>query len=294
VHVRRFALALPSLLGLCLACDPKGGQGEAAPAEAECKTEKADCDCEEQPKISLGGRKLMPDKGDIQLAFEAAKKKELAPYRDKLESSKKFDEIVAGLNDTIAFPRSWAILMRECGRVDAYYEAGKEVQGVVICYELVEHFRGLFAGKLAGEELEKTVIGAVFFAFLHEVGHALVHQLDLPVTGKEEDAVDQLAAVILLGAGRGTGLHMAIDGARAFLLHSKQGFSGSNFWDEHSFEEQRYYSIMCLAYGADPKKRTGLVGGKDGLPIERAKTCPAEYERVKKAWTTILGPHGKA
>lgn len=41
------------------------------------------------------------------------------------------------------------------------------------------------------------VTGAVFFAFLYELGHALVDQLELPVTGKEEDAVDQLAAVIL-------------------------------------------------------------------------------------------------
>jgi hypothetical protein len=275
------------LLGLLLACDPAGGGGAAA----DCPEAKA-CECDDAPKITLGGgRKPMPDKGDIQLVYKDAKKKELAGYRAKLENAKMFDKIVEGLNETVAFPKDWAILMTECGRIDAYYDS--EAPGVVLCYELLEHFKGLFAGKLSGAELEKTLIGATFFAFLHETGHALVDQLDLPITGKEEDAVDQLAAVILIESG-GTGLHMALDGARAFLLHSKQGFSDNSFWDEHSFEEQRYYSIVCLAFGADPKKRTALLEGNGALPRERAATCAAEYKRVKKAWTALLAEHGKA
>jgi hypothetical protein len=275
------------LLALLLACDPAGGGG----AQADCPDAKA-CECEDSPKITLGGgRKQMPDKGDIQLAYKDAKTKGLAAYQGKIKKAEVFDEMVKGLNETIAFPRDWAILMSECGRIDAYYDA--KAPGVVLCYELLDHFKGLFAGKLQGEALEKTVMGAVFFAFLHETGHALVDQLDLPVTGKEEDAVDQLAAVILIESG-GKGLHMALDGARAFLLHSKQGFADSSFWDEHSFEEQRYYSIVCLAFGADPKKRTALLEGQYALPRERAASCAAEYQRVKKAWTTLLGPHGKA
>jgi hypothetical protein len=284
-----FRLGAAGVLALGLHCDPAGGEGGAA-AAAECKTEKADCNCEDAPKITLGGRKQMPDKGDIQLAFKDAKKKELVAYKDKLQKAKVFDELVEGLNDTIAFPRDWAVLMSECGRIDAYYDS--QAPGVVLCYELAEHFRGLFASRLKGDELDKTVIGATFFAFLHETGHALVDQLELPVTGKEEDAVDQLAAVILIEGG-GTSVNKALDGARAFLLHSKSGFSDSSFWDEHSFEEQRYYAILCLAYGAAPSKRKDLVGS-GGLPAERARTCPAEYARVKKAWTTLLGPHGKA
>jgi hypothetical protein len=288
VQVRRFALA--AVFASCFGCDPKGGEEEGG--APDCGAEKADCDCKEGPKITLGaGRKQKPDKGDIKLAYKDAKRKELAPYRAKLQKAEVFDKIVAGLNDTIAFPRDWAMLMSECGRIDAYYDS--KAPGVVLCYELAEHFRGLFAGRLKGEELEKTVIGATFFAFLHETGHALVDQLELPVTGKEEDAVDQLAAVILIESG-GKGLGMALDGAKAFLLHSKQGFSDSSFWDEHSFEEQRYYSIVCLAYGAAPAKRKALVSGDGGLPSERAKGCPAEYARVKKAWQTLLEPHGKA
>ena len=274
------------LLCLLFACDPARG-GAAA---ADCPEAKA-CECDDSPKITLGGRKQKPDKGDIQLVYKDAKKKELAQYQAKIKKAEVFDEMVKGLNETVAFPQDWAVLVSECGRIDTFYDM--QAPGVVLCYELLEHFERLFAGKLQGEALDKTVMGAAFFAFLHETGHALVDQLDLPVTGKEEDAVDQLAAVILIESG-GKGLHMALDGARAFLLHSKQGFADSAFWDEYSFGEQRYYSIVCLAFGADPKKRTALLEGDYALPRERAATCAAEYKRVKKAWTDLLGPHGKA
>jgi hypothetical protein len=276
--VHRLALAI-----VLVSCDPM-------PAAAECP-QCPECKPEKKTVVVQAGDKPAVDKGDLKLAIKKATRPELAREQKLLEKADIFKKVTDALNDLIAFPRDWAVLMSECKRIDAYYDA--KAPGVVLCYELAEHFRGLFKGKLSGAELDETVVGATFFAFLHETGHALVHQLDLPVTGKEEDAVDQLAAVILISSG-GSGLEKALDGARAFLLHSKAGFSDNSFWDEHSFEEQRYYAIVCLAYGADPKKYGALVGGKEGIPPQRAKTCGAEFTRIKKAWTKLLGPHAKA
>lgn len=53
--------------------------------------------------------------------------------------------------------------------------------------------------------------------FYHEVGHALVDVLELPITGKEEDAVDQLSTYVLVEDADG-GEVAALDGAVAFLL----------------------------------------------------------------------------
>ena len=39
------------------------------------------------------------------------------------------------------------------------------------------------------------MLGSGAFLLQHETGHALVHLLDLPFTGREEVAVDDLAAV---------------------------------------------------------------------------------------------------
>lgn len=281
--VRRLAPVLLSL-GL-LACDPGAKCPECPAAEpAECPKPKV------KTKLVQAGPAPAVDNGDIKLTFSDPKSARLNRFKDQLSSSKLFGNVVDGINDTIALPRDAAVLMSECGRIDAYYEP--KAPGVVICYELAEHFESLFKGRAKGKELERMVTGAVFFAFFHELGHALVHQLKLPITGKEEDAVDQLAAVILIESG--SGIEMALDGARAFLLNDAKGYSANDFWGEHSFEKQRYYSIVCMAYGAAPKKRAVLSGGKNGLPKERAVGCPAEYARIKTSWQTLLAEHAKA
>lgn len=284
---------LNTVFGVAAMCWSLAGCDVTPPAESTKTAPKLDtreCDCKaEAPRTSACVPRPRADKGDIKLTFKDPKNTKYTALKDLLQGSKLFERLVLGLNETMAFPRPAAVLITECGEINAYYDS--KAPGVVICYEMVEHFRGLFAGKLKGKALDDAVLGAIFFAFMHEMGHALVDQLQLPVTGKEEDAVDQLAAVILISSG--SGLTMALDGARAFLLNAKKGFSDSSFWDEHSFEEQRYYSILCMAYGAAPKQRARLVGGKQGLPKERAKSCPAEYARIKSAWEQLLAPHAK-
>ena len=46
-------------------------------------------------------------------------------------------------------------------------------------------------------ERDEAVAGAFIFVFFHELGHALIDVYELPITGREEDAVDQLSTWIL-------------------------------------------------------------------------------------------------
>jgi hypothetical protein len=62
------------------------------------------------------------------------------------------------------------------------------------------------------------------------------------------------------------------------------------FYDEHSLDEQRFYNIACLIYGADPTKYKGLVENKV-LPEARARRCPTEWARISSAWTSLLKPY---
>ncbi|MBV1860831.1 MAG: DUF4344 domain-containing metallopeptidase, partial [Nannocystaceae bacterium] len=175
----------PVLLALgLLGCDP-GGQCPECPTAEPAKCPKAKV----KTKRVQTGPPAAVDNGDIKLTFADPKSARLKRFKDQLSRNKLFSNVVGGINDTIALPRDAAVLVSECGRIDAYYEA--KAPGVVICYELAEHFELLFKGRAKGKDLERMVTGAVFFAFLHEVGHALVDQLKMPVTGKEEDAVDQ-------------------------------------------------------------------------------------------------------
>src|SRR6266436_2435982 len=51
------------------------------------------------------------------------------------------------------------------------------------------------------QQITEFVIGNTLFAMLHELGHAAVGELGLPVLGKDEDAADSFAAVRLIRLG---------------------------------------------------------------------------------------------
>jgi len=164
-----------------------------------------------------------------------------------------------------------------------------------MCYELLEHFYEIFKpDSKSEEELDDAVFGAVAFVFYHELGHALIHILDLPVTGKEEDAVDQLSTLILAD-GSDAGAKSVLDGARWFMLEEAQNDTTIDklpFSDEHSLNQQRFYNILCWVYGQDEKKYAFLV--KDGiLPKDRAARCEGEFAQLSRSWSKLLGPYLK-
>ena len=124
---------------------------------------------------------------------------------------------------------------------------------------------------------------------MHEVGHALVDVLDLPITGREEDVADQLAVYVLVRGGE-KGAQAAVAGVSA-LQPSSNEFDATALADEHSLGPVRLYNVMCWIYGSDPVKYSQLVEG-GSLPEERAVRCPGEWDRMAKAWQRLLAPYG--
>ncbi len=62
-----------------------------------------------------------------------------------------------------------------------------------MCTELVVHIFTYFYSKSKDRNLaDKYSSGVLAFIFGHELGHALVDNLNLAVLGKEEDAVDAM------------------------------------------------------------------------------------------------------
>lgn len=214
-----------------------------------------------------------------------------------MREARVLEELTAELNAVIALPRDLTVAFEDCGEPNAFYD--DKAHRITTCYELIALFDDMFARELGsadsdGDEALEATVGATLFTLFHELGHALVHMLELPTTGKEEDAVDQLATLILIEGGE-DGQIMALDSAHSFLLQSADSnptIDELPFWDEHSLDEQRFYNIVCLIYGADPQRYADLI--KDGdLPEERAELCPEDYQRASRAWDKILAPHLK-
>ena len=154
----------------------------------------------------------------------------------------------------------------------------------------------------ADDEATNFFLGNLLFFFYHEMGHALIGEFGLPVVGKEEDAVDQLATLILIevdadaaAGGEATEqsaltLAAAVGWLTQWERLAELGVDDMPYWDEHSLDIQRFYNIVCLVYGSDPES-FAAAAAKSGMPEERALACIDEYARVAQSWSRLLEPH---
>lgn len=206
-----------------------------------------------------------------------------------------FEDILDELNQSLVLPRDVPVRLEECSEVNAFYDSEKG--SVTLCYELLEHFLELFGNQVEGdsekaqEEVGNKAVAALVFSFYHELGHALIDVYNLPATGREEDAVDQLATVMLLETWDGEESELAIlSSAEWFDLDASESEDEPDMADEHALDEQRYYNLVCWIYGSDPEYFSDLADDWE-LPPARAERCEGEYQRMSQAWNALLGPH---
>jgi hypothetical protein len=128
------------------------------------------------------------------------------------------------------------------------------------------------------------------FILAHEFAHALIHNFELPVLGREEDAADGIATVVLLKAEEG-GLY-AIDAAEFW-----EAFSGrqdppdlAEYADNHSFDRQRADNILCWVAGSDEPVLEAFLE-HEILPEDRLAACPGEWELLRRSAEQVLDPH---
>jgi hypothetical protein len=138
-----------------------------------------------------------------------------------------------------------------------------------------------------------AVVGQFFYAAAHEMGHAVFDLYDVPMFGRPEDAADQFAAYMMLQFGKDHARTL-IGGAaysyKNFVHDPKFVVSLEAFSDTHEAPAQRFYNLLCIAYGADSKLFADVVG-KGYLPQKRAATCRAEYREVAFAFKQLIAPH---
>ena len=205
---------------------------------------------------------------------------------------------VQAIDGMFVLPRRLRYVTAECGEFGAFYRPADAE--VVLCYETLRtlyergqaHQRAL--GLDDGHPLH-YVRANVRFIVLHETGHALVHLLDLPVTGRQEDAVDQLAAILMLRfASVEESPAEVIDNLRMaanwMLSRSTGAYNLDAYAAEHALGEQRYFNLQCLIYGTDPAGFAGMVESGD-LTAARARGCPREMRLASRAWLRLLLPH---
>lgn len=198
----------------------------------------------------------------------------------------KFKEFLSPLR----LPRPLRLKLEGCDGVsNAWYDE----DAITVCYEYIDDVlrNAPKETTAAGVTRVDAVVGPTLEVFLHEVGHAVFDYLEVPVFGREEDAADQFASYLLLSFAKPDARRLIGGVAYTYRLEASQPSTKKNpFADEHGLPAQRFYNVLCIAYGADPKLFADLAE-KDYLPKERAEGCSDEYEQVTRAMTKLIGPY---
>lgn len=137
----------------------------------------------------------------------------------------------------------------------------------------------------------RDFVAANLIAILyHELGHAFIDILKLPIYGQEEDAADVLSVVLINEI-------FAEQSAQRIAYATAYGFLGEDvsaaakrevaYWDVHGPDLQRYYTFVCLFYGANPDARRQFARDLK-LPDGRARYCDDEYRQAQASWGAVI------
>jgi Putative metallopeptidase len=141
--------------------------------------------------------------------------------------------------------------------------------------------------------LAEFVAGNMLFVLLHELGHATITQMGLPVLGRMEDAADSFATLMLIRAGSDFSHGVLTAAARGWFLADRRDREAGlklAFYGEHGLNRQRAYQIVCVMVGSDEDKFKDLAE-ETKLPEARQHTCLGDYSNAAFSWDMLLKPH---
>lgn len=183
------------------------------------------------------------------------------------------------------------VSVEACGRPDYLYDSTR--RRVVLCTEMDGFARALVRAGLRRErgtepgrhddEAEDVLDGFTRFAILHELGHAAIDQLGLPVPGSSEDAADGFAAYALLARGESGTVRGAAQWLAWLETHpvSMSADRPRDYADGHALPGQRFERLRCLQEGR-------MRIPPDASARENRPDCESEWLRLSDAWQQLL------
>ncbi len=192
--------------------------------------------------------------------------------------------LVEQINESLLLPVDVNVVFADCGTANAFFvPAPLELDGtveitngnIIMCHELTELFSDFY------DETAQSFL-ASSFVLMHEIGHALVDVLDLPVVGIEESYVDAVAAVFLGESGLAEGAVLA------GWFFGSQG--ATPFFDTHRAGPQRLGDLACWGVGADESLlEDPLISSLATQLFDGGRNCAAEYADQVRSLDVVLG-----
>jgi Zn-dependent membrane protease YugP len=140
--------------------------------------------------------------------------------------------------------------IKKCGMVNAFYFDSQKK--IIVCQEAIDLVPELIPGMVA-----------------HEMGHAIIEQLDLPITGSEEDAADEISIIYMAHSDQ-------LDEVWKLALWYKQSglVDKYNPQDDHSEMNHRAWTFACMAMGAEESPQL--------------EQCTQKYKTAEHRWSKLI------
>jgi Putative metallopeptidase len=228
--------------------------------------------------------------GEVSVSYVPPKNPAHQPIFEQLKENR-FLEKLQEFVSPFRLPRTLLVRLEGCdGDPNASY--GNDT--IVVCYEYVDELWKAMPAETttAGVAPIDTLVGPLFDTCLHEFAHALFDMLQVPVLGREEDAADQVSAYIMLHLGKSEARRLIAGTSYAYKTEAEAAtapFTVKQFADAHGTPAQRFYNLLCIAYGADPQLFGDMA--ETVLPKERAEDCNDEYRQLVYAYEKLIRPH---
>jgi len=236
---------------------------------------------------------LRPGTHRISIAYEQPKNPAHEHLRDLLVEARVLEQVQEILG-AFRLPKVLPISIESCdGESDARYLYDEA--RIKVCYEYIEAiWKDAPAQTTAlGVSPIDAIVGPLADVFFHEFGHALFNLHKIPVLGREEYAADTTSAMLILMLAKNNDQRRLIMGAAYWYtddLETDIIVKPTEYSSVHGTPHQRFFNLLCVAYGSDQKIFGDLVE-KGLLPEERAEDCKSEFQQAEHAFNLLIRPH---
>ena len=184
----------------------------------------------------------------IRIEYESPKTAKYQALVNRLQANRALEKMQE-MFGSFRLPNDLSLAGKECGMVNAWYQRPK----VIICYEYVDDIeKGIRKDAHDGITPNDAALGQFVYVVAHEMGHALFDTLNVPLFGRPEDAADQFATYMMLAFGKQDArrlIHGAAYGYKDYVRNPKVTVPLQAFSDAHGAPMQRFYNLLCIAYG---------------------------------------------
>lgn len=192
--------------------------------------------------------------------------------------------------EVFELPRRLEIVFLDIDMENCWYSPAEH--RVTITYPMIEFLYKCSesTGQTDHNKRMSFAMGCILAIFFHEMGHAIIGEMGIPVVGREEDAADEFSTLWMLMHGSKVG--------EEFIGHTIDLYNvlGANhqqvpYWDEHSLNQQRAFSLLLTLYAYNPQAYEKLVSSV--VPEQSMARARYDFPEKKARWNKLLKPYMK-